>query len=109
MPGTVLAVKVVVGERVTTGQPLLIVEAMKMEHTVTAPMDGIVAELPAAAGRSVDMDAVLAAITAEAAEATEATESTEVSVPTVGGGPPGVDAVAGLDGAVEAGDAGTVA
>ncbi|WP_424530866.1 acetyl/propionyl/methylcrotonyl-CoA carboxylase subunit alpha [Sphaerisporangium viridialbum] len=65
MPGTVLLVKVVPGERVTEGQPLLIVEAMKMEHTVTAPSDGVVAELPARAGQPVDMDAVLAVVRAE--------------------------------------------
>ncbi|MFC6084448.1 acetyl/propionyl/methylcrotonyl-CoA carboxylase subunit alpha [Sphaerisporangium aureirubrum] len=65
MPGTVLLVKVVPGERVTEGQPLLVVEAMKMEHTVTAPMDGVVAELSARAGRPVDMDAVLAVVRPE--------------------------------------------
>ncbi|MFC4585518.1 ATP-binding protein [Sphaerisporangium corydalis] len=68
MPGTVLLVKVVVGERVTEGQPLLIVEAMKMEHTVTAPSDGLVAELPVRAGQPVDMDAVLAVVHDEAGE-----------------------------------------
>ncbi|MEV6980587.1 biotin carboxylase N-terminal domain-containing protein [Sphaerisporangium sp. NPDC051017] len=62
MPGTVLLVKVTPGERVTEGQPLLIVEAMKMEHTVTAPSDGVVAELPVRAGQPVDMDAVLAVV-----------------------------------------------
>ncbi|HEX4815844.1 MAG TPA: biotin/lipoyl-containing protein, partial [Nonomuraea sp.] len=65
MPGTVLLVKAQVGERVSAGQPLVIVEAMKMEHTVTAPLDGVVAELPAQPGRSVDMDAVLAVVTAD--------------------------------------------
>ncbi|MET8144449.1 biotin carboxylase N-terminal domain-containing protein [Sphaerisporangium sp. NPDC005288] len=68
MPGTVLLVKVVPGEQVTQGQPLLIVEAMKMEHTVTAPADGIVAELAVRAGRPVDMDAVLAVIRPAPAE-----------------------------------------
>ncbi|HLU72395.1 MAG TPA: biotin carboxylase N-terminal domain-containing protein [Nonomuraea sp.] len=62
MPGTVLVVKAQVGDQVKEGQPLLIVEAMKMEHTVTAPRDGRVAELPVQAGRSVDMDAVLAVV-----------------------------------------------
>ncbi|GAA1263106.1 acetyl-CoA carboxylase biotin carboxylase subunit [Sphaerisporangium rubeum] len=65
MPGTVLLVKVVPGERVTEGQPLMIVEAMKMEHTVTSPMDGVVADLPVRAGRPVDMDAVLAVVREE--------------------------------------------
>ncbi|MDA0636574.1 ATP-grasp domain-containing protein [Nonomuraea sp. MCN248] len=62
MPGTVLVVKAQVGDQVKEGQALVIVEAMKMEHTVTAPRDGRVAELPAQAGRSVDMDAVLAVV-----------------------------------------------
>ncbi|MGI8332371.1 biotin carboxylase N-terminal domain-containing protein [Actinomadura scrupuli] len=63
MPGTVLAVKVAKGDAVTAGQPLVIVEAMKMEHTVTAPVDGVVAELPARTGAQVALDAVLAEIT----------------------------------------------
>ncbi|PRX70399.1 acetyl-CoA/propionyl-CoA carboxylase, biotin carboxylase, biotin carboxyl carrier protein [Nonomuraea fuscirosea] len=67
MPGTVLLVKADPGDRVSEGQPLIVVEAMKMEHTVTAPRDGIVSELTARAGRPVDMDAVLAVITAEEA------------------------------------------
>ncbi|MGW0805397.1 acetyl/propionyl/methylcrotonyl-CoA carboxylase subunit alpha [Nonomuraea sp. NPDC002799] len=67
MPGTVLVVKAQVGDRVSAGQALVIVEAMKMEHTVTAPCDGTVAELPAQAGRPVDMDAVLAVVTTEEA------------------------------------------
>ncbi|MEU7852345.1 biotin carboxylase N-terminal domain-containing protein [Nonomuraea sp. NPDC049141] len=67
MPGTVLVVKVQPGDRVSAGQPLLIVEAMKMEHTVTAPCDGQVTELPVQAGRPVDMDAVLAVVTAVSA------------------------------------------
>ncbi|WP_433361227.1 biotin carboxylase N-terminal domain-containing protein [Streptosporangium sp. CA-115845] len=62
MPGTVLVVKVAPGDRVTEGQPLLIVEAMKMEHTVTAPTDGVVAELRVRTGQAVGMDAVLAVV-----------------------------------------------
>ncbi|WP_049571553.1 acetyl/propionyl/methylcrotonyl-CoA carboxylase subunit alpha [Nonomuraea sp. SBT364] len=65
MPGTVLVVKAQPGERVAEGQPLLIVEAMKMEHTVTAPRDGVVTELPVRAGQPVDMDAVLAVVAEE--------------------------------------------
>ncbi|MFF5207412.1 acetyl/propionyl/methylcrotonyl-CoA carboxylase subunit alpha [Streptosporangium sp. NPDC000396] len=62
MPGTVLVIKVTAGEQVDEGQPLLIVEAMKMEHTVTAPVAGVVAELPVRTGQAVDMDAVLAVV-----------------------------------------------
>ncbi|MEU7743974.1 biotin carboxylase N-terminal domain-containing protein [Nonomuraea sp. NPDC049158] len=68
MPGTVLVVKAQPGDQVSAGQPLLIVEAMKMEHTVTAPCDGRVTELPVQAGQPVDMDAVLAVVTAVSSE-----------------------------------------
>ncbi|WP_433500672.1 biotin carboxylase N-terminal domain-containing protein [Sphaerimonospora sp. CA-214678] len=64
MPGTVLVVKAAEGDRVTAGQPLLIVEAMKMEHTLTAPVDGVLAELRARPGQSVELDAILARVTA---------------------------------------------
>ena len=62
MPGTLLAVHVAVGDVVSTGQPVLVVEAMKMEHTVTAPVDGTVTELTAKAGQQVRMDETLAVI-----------------------------------------------
>ena len=62
MPGTVLAVHVAAGDVVTAGQPLLVVEAMKMEHTVTAPLDGTVTELTVKAGQQVRMDETLAVI-----------------------------------------------
>jgi acetyl-CoA/propionyl-CoA carboxylase biotin carboxyl carrier protein len=65
MPGTVLVVHVAQGQAVTAGQPVLVVEAMKMEHTVTAPVDGVVAELTAKAGQQVSMDETLAVIGAE--------------------------------------------
>ncbi len=63
MPGTVLEVRVAVGDRVRTGQPLVVVEAMKMEHVVAAPTDGTVTGLPAAAGAQVALGAVLATVT----------------------------------------------
>jgi len=62
MPGTVLAVHVTEGGQVTSGQPLLIVEAMKMEHVVTAPSDGVVTELTARVGQQVRLDEALAVI-----------------------------------------------
>ena len=45
MPGVVLKVLVAVGDEVTKGTPLLILEAMKMEHQLTAPRDGRVASI----------------------------------------------------------------
>jgi acetyl-CoA/propionyl-CoA carboxylase biotin carboxyl carrier protein len=59
MPGTVIAVSVDVGERVTHGQTVAIVEAMKMEHTLTAPFDGAVSAVHVAAGSSVTLDQVV--------------------------------------------------
>ncbi|MGW5260529.1 ATP-binding protein [Microbispora sp. NPDC004025] len=63
MPGTVLLVKAAEGDRVSAGQPLVVVEAMKMEHTLTAPADGVLAELRARPGQAVELDAVLARVT----------------------------------------------
>ncbi|GGL70900.1 acetyl/propionyl-CoA carboxylase subuit alpha [Streptomyces fumigatiscleroticus] len=63
MPGTVTVVKVAVGDEVSAGQSLLVVEAMKMEHVVSAPHAGTVAELDVAPGTTVAMDQVLAVIT----------------------------------------------
>ncbi len=63
MPGTVLVVKVATGDVVKAGTPLLVVEAMKMEHTVTAPIDGVVSELPIRAGQQVALDETLAIVT----------------------------------------------
>lgn len=62
MPGSVLRVGAAVGDTVTAGQPLLWLEAMKMEHTVTAPTDGVLAELNVAAGQQVEVGAVLARV-----------------------------------------------
>ncbi|MGW7545121.1 acetyl/propionyl/methylcrotonyl-CoA carboxylase subunit alpha [Streptomyces sp. NPDC054770] len=62
MPGTVTVVKVAVGDDVTAGQSLLVVEAMKMEHVISAPHAGTVAELDVQPGATVAMDQVLAVI-----------------------------------------------
>ena len=64
MPGKIIAVEVVQGQTVTKGQKLLTLEAMKMEHTLVAPFDGVVAELAAVAGAQVQVEAVLARIEA---------------------------------------------
>jgi 3-methylcrotonyl-CoA carboxylase alpha subunit len=64
MPGKIIAVEVAAGDTVTKGQKLLTLEAMKMEHTLTAPFDGVVAELNAEAGAQVQVEALLARIEA---------------------------------------------
>jgi len=53
MPGKIIKVMVRAGRKVAKGEPLLILEAMKMEHTITAPADGVVKELHYAAGEQV--------------------------------------------------------
>ncbi|KAA9154827.1 ATP-grasp domain-containing protein [Amycolatopsis acidicola] len=65
MPGTVLRIAVEAGASVAAGDPLLWLEAMKMEHKITAPADGVVAELPVSAGQQVEVGAVLAVVTKE--------------------------------------------
>jgi 3-methylcrotonyl-CoA carboxylase alpha subunit len=62
MPGRVTAVEVSQGDKVVKGQRLLTLEAMKMEHALTAPFDGTVAELSAAPGQQVGEGAVLAKV-----------------------------------------------
>jgi 3-methylcrotonyl-CoA carboxylase alpha subunit len=62
MPGKVIAVEVSQGQTVTKGQKLLTLEAMKMEHSLTAPFDGVVAELRAAPGAQVQVEALLVRI-----------------------------------------------
>ena len=59
MPGTVTIVDVTEGERVTAGQRLVVVEAMKMEHALVAPVDGVVRELRAHPGSTVARGATL--------------------------------------------------
>ncbi len=64
MPGKVVALTVVEGQRVVTGDPLLVMEAMKMEHAICAPMAGIVEALPYAVGDPVEQGVALLRIRA---------------------------------------------
>ncbi|WP_406066708.1 ATP-grasp domain-containing protein [Streptomyces sp. NBC_01077] len=68
MPGTVVRVAdgLAVGDRVTAGQPLLWLEAMKMEHRVIAPASGTLTALHAAPGRQVEVGALLAVVSDDA-------------------------------------------
>ncbi|GAA1707541.1 acetyl/propionyl/methylcrotonyl-CoA carboxylase subunit alpha [Propioniferax innocua] len=63
MPGSVIAVHVADGDHVDSGAPVITVEAMKMEHTLTAPSAGVVT-LSAKAGEQVGADQVLASVDA---------------------------------------------
>lgn len=62
MPGKVIAVDVAEGDTVTAGQRLMVLEAMKMEHALTAPFDGTVTGLSANKGGQVQVEAVLCVV-----------------------------------------------
>lgn len=59
MPGTILDVKVSVGDSVSGGSVLCILEAMKMENEIVAPQDGTVASVNVAKGDSVEAGQVI--------------------------------------------------
>jgi propionyl-CoA carboxylase alpha chain len=63
MPGAVGRVAVTLGQAVTAGELLLTLEAMKMEHAIIAPGDGVVSELPVEPGTQVEPGTVLAVVT----------------------------------------------
>jgi propionyl-CoA carboxylase alpha chain len=63
MPGNVVRIETEAGCRVSAGQPVLVLEAMKMEHQVVAPTDGLVAEVRVAPGDQVQAGDVLATVT----------------------------------------------
>lgn len=65
MPGSVIRIGASEGDAVVAGQPLIWLEAMKMEHTITAPSDGIVAQLDVVVGQQVEVGSVLARVEAE--------------------------------------------
>ncbi|MBF6211156.1 acetyl/propionyl-CoA carboxylase subunit alpha [Nocardia puris] len=62
MPGSVIRLGAQEGDRVTAGQPILWLEAMKMEHTIAAPTDGVLSALNVTVGHQVDIGAVLAVV-----------------------------------------------
>ena len=59
MPGRIVAVQAEAGQSVDRGQPLVVLEAMKMEHVLTAPFDAVVAEVSAETGGQVTEGAIL--------------------------------------------------
>lgn len=67
MPGRIIAVAVTQGDKVTKGQKLITLEAMKMEHGLTAPFDGTVEDMPHAQGAQVHEGTLLVRIVAEEA------------------------------------------
>jgi 3-methylcrotonyl-CoA carboxylase alpha subunit len=59
MPGTIIKVLVQAGDEVSANQPLIVMEAMKMEHTIVAPYDGVVSSVAFAPGQLVTGGAML--------------------------------------------------
>ena len=62
MPGRVVRVLVAVGDRVTAKQPVVVVEAMKMENDLRTPVDGVVKEILVTPGAAVESGAVLVVV-----------------------------------------------
>ena len=69
MPGSVIRLGASLGDAVTAGQPLVWLEAMKMEHTITAPADGVLTQLSVAVGQQVEVGAILARVETSEGEA----------------------------------------
>ena len=65
MPGAVLATQVSAGAKVSKGDLLVILEAMKMEHRIVAPRDGVVDQVHVSVGDQVDNAQLLVTLTEE--------------------------------------------
>ena len=65
MPGVVVRTLVAVGDGVTKGQPVIVVEAMKMENEFKAPCDGTVESIPVSDGQAIEAGTTLMVITPE--------------------------------------------
>jgi propionyl-CoA carboxylase alpha chain len=74
MPGSVVAVSVASGDEVTQGQPVLVLEAMKMQHTVAAPHAGTVTDLSVVVGTQVAAGEVLAVVSTDGGDPTNQEE-----------------------------------
>jgi propionyl-CoA carboxylase alpha chain len=81
MPGSVVRVEATAGQRVSAGQPVLVLEAMKMEHQIRAPADGLVAEVLVGPGDQVQAGDVLATVTGQDATARETASGADTARP----------------------------
>ncbi|VXC45703.1 biotin carboxylase N-terminal domain-containing protein [Aeromicrobium sp. 9AM] len=73
MPAAVISVAVADGQHVSKGDVVVVLEAMKMQHTITAPTDGVVSELSVTPGSQVESGAVLAVIHVSTSSTNEGT------------------------------------
>lgn len=62
MPGKILSIKAQIGQKVSKGDVIVMMEAMKMETEVVAPQDGVVADFRVSGGESVEMGDVVATL-----------------------------------------------
>lgn len=69
MPGVVVEVNVTVGQRVATGDTLMLIESMKLQSEIKAKIDGVVSRVTVSAGASFERNSVLVEITAAEIEA----------------------------------------
>ena len=72
MPGTVARLEVAPGAHVKAGSPIVVLEAMKMEHACARPHDGVVTDIEVDGGQQVDLGTVLAVVDILAAESDRA-------------------------------------
>ncbi|TDP99613.1 MULTISPECIES: acetyl/propionyl/methylcrotonyl-CoA carboxylase subunit alpha [unclassified Leifsonia] len=86
MPGTVVAVPVETGARVAAGDTVVVVEAMKMEHRLVAPVDGVVA-VHVGPGDLVRLDQLVARVDADEADDADAADATP-PIPSTSNVPP---------------------
>jgi biotin carboxyl carrier protein len=68
MTGTIIQTCVAAGDVVTEGQEIVVVEAMKMEHRLLAPRDGVIASLDCAKGSAVDEGQILVSLATDDAD-----------------------------------------
>ena len=80
MPGAVIRLGAELGDHVVAGQPIVWLEAMKMEHVIHAPADGVLADLRVKVGDQVDFGAALAVITEAQTDGDPAPAETEGAV-----------------------------
>jgi acetyl/propionyl-CoA carboxylase alpha subunit len=78
MPGSVIRLGAGLGDLVAAGQPLVWLEAMKMEHTITAPADGVLTQLSVQVGQQVEVGTVLARVEPAVRDSTGALDAPDM-------------------------------